>query len=241
MYTAITATVYEAEASANARAQGGMLDIHEHNGQLALARLRASLKSSSGSSTPADSKRGCSTRQATSCWMIPTTARAVGPRCRGGSYAASCWTHFPPVRSAGDTKVAAVSALGGGRHGLAFADGSKVTTDLLVGADGAWSKSSSRLFPRRNLMYVGTTFIETYLFDSDTRHQAERGKPSAVARCSPSHREKRSRHTASLAGVLHTYIALNKPKRLDGPASTFPTGRLLWPASPGSSMTGLRR
>ena len=107
-------------------------------------------------------------------------------------------------------KLRAVSPLDGGRHLLTFADGSTVTTDLLVGADGAWSRVRPLLSDAKPA-YVGTSFIETYLFDSDTRYKAS---TETVGGCTLmaiapgkgilAHREAN--------GALHTYVALNKPE-----------------------------
>jgi 2-polyprenyl-6-methoxyphenol hydroxylase-like FAD-dependent oxidoreductase len=103
-----------------------------------------------------------------------------------------------------------VSPLAGGRHVLTFADGSTVTTGLLVGADGAWSKVRP-LLSEAKPAYVGTSFIETYLFDSDTRHKAsaEAVGGGALFALAPgkgilAHREPN--------GALHTYAELNKPE-----------------------------
>ena len=137
-------------------------------------------------------------------------AQAVDLRYPEETFAGFCLTHFLPTRSAGDTKLTAVSPLGGGRHVLTFADGSTVTTDLLVGADGAWSRVRP-LLSEAKPAYVGTSFIETYLFDSDTRHKAsaEAVGGGALLALAPgkgilAHREPN--------GVLHTYVALNKPE-----------------------------
>ena len=105
-------------------------------------------------------------------------------------------------------KVTDVQPLGDGRHELTFADGPPATTGLLIGADGAWSTIRPLLSDAKP-EYVGTSFIETYLFDADERHPAaaEAVGDGALSAVVPgqgilAHREPN--------GVLHAYVALSK-------------------------------
>ena len=106
-------------------------------------------------------------------------------------------------------KVTGARPLGDGRHTLTFADGETVTTSLVVGADGAWSKIRallSEVVPE----YVGTSFVETYLLDADVRHPASAaavGGGSLFA-LAPGKGVLAHRETD---GALHAYIAISKP------------------------------
>jgi 2-polyprenyl-6-methoxyphenol hydroxylase-like FAD-dependent oxidoreductase len=192
----IVATVYEAETSANARGQGAMLDIHENNGQLALKAAGLfdqflEIIHPGGQATRVLDKRG------NVLLDEPDDGTGDRPEVSRGDLRRILLDSLPAGTVRWGHKLAAVSPLSGGRHMLTFADGSTVTTDLLVGADGAWSRVRP-LLSEAKPVYVGTTFIETYLFNSDTRHKARARKRLAVARCLRWCREKASSRTVSL-------------------------------------------
>ncbi len=204
-----TATVYEADASADARAQGGMLDIHENNGQLALKAAGLSdeflaIIHPGGEATRVLDKYG------NVLLDEPDDGTGGRPEVPRGELRRILLASLPADTVRWGHKLTAVSPLGGGRHMLTFADGSTVTTNLLVGADGAWSKVRP-LLSEAKPAYVGTSFIETYLYDADTRHKAsaEAVGGGALFAVAPgkgilAHREP--------GAVLHTYVELNKPR-----------------------------
>ena len=209
----IRATVYEAEASANARAQGGMLDIHENNGQLALKAAGLfekflELIHPGGQETRALDKHG------NVLLDDPDDGTGGRPEVARGELRRILIESLPAGTVRWGHKLTAVSALGGGRHTLTFADGSTVTSDLLVGADadGAWSRVRP-LLSQAKPAYVGFTFIENLpvlTATPITRRARKQGwRWLAVLHW---RREKGIQAHREPNGVLHTYVALKKPE-----------------------------
>jgi 2-polyprenyl-6-methoxyphenol hydroxylase-like FAD-dependent oxidoreductase len=203
----IPATIYEAEPSAEVRTQGGQLDIHEHDGQLALAaagltdEFRAIIHEGGEAGRVLD-------QHGTVLLEEPDDGTGRRPEVLRGDLRRILLDSLPNEMVQWGRKVTDVQPLGDGRHELTFADGSTVTSSLLVGADGAWSKTRSLLSDAKP-EYVGTTFIETYLYDADERHSAtaEAVGSGAMYALAPgkgivAHREA--------GDILHTYVELNR-------------------------------
>ena len=106
-------------------------------------------------------------------------------------------------------KVTGTRTLANGRHEVTFADGGTIGTDLLVGADGAWSKVRP-LLTAATPEYAGTAFVETYLFDADTRHPATAKAVGGGSLGVPAPRKGINAHRES-GDTLHAYISLTRP------------------------------
>jgi len=205
----IAATVYEADASPDARAQGRMLDIHEHNGQSALKDAGLfdeflELIHAGGQATRVLDKDG------SVLLAEPDDGTGGRPEVNRGDLRGVLLDSLPPGTVRWGHKVAAVASLGGGRHRVTFADGAMVTTDLLVGADGAWSKVRPLLSDAKPA-YVGISFIETTLFDADLRHPASAKAVGGGAMFAMTPGKGIAAHREH-GGALHTYVQVNKPR-----------------------------
>jgi 2-polyprenyl-6-methoxyphenol hydroxylase-like FAD-dependent oxidoreductase len=204
----IPATIYEAEPSAQARTQGGQLDIHEYNGQLALeaAGLTGEFRAivhEGGEATHVLDQHG------TVLLDEPDDGTGGRPEVLRGDLRRILLESLPEGMIQWGRRVTGARSLGDGRHELTFADGQAVTTSLLVGADGAWSRIRP-LLSDAEPEYAGTTFIETHLYDADERHPAAARALGAGALFAVAPGQGILGHREP-GGVLHAYVALSKP------------------------------
>jgi 2-polyprenyl-6-methoxyphenol hydroxylase-like FAD-dependent oxidoreductase len=210
----VQAAIFDLEPGPGSRSQGGMLDIHEESGQAALRaaglydQFRA-LIHSGGEATRVVDPRG----------DVRLDERDDGaggrPEVDRGQLRDLLLNSLPAGTVRWRKKVTGARAIDGGRHEVTFADGASVTADLLIGADGAWSRVRP-LVSGAAPAYTGISFVETDLLDADTRHPASAALIGAgFFLCLGDHKGFLAHRETD--GSLHVYTALTAAEDwLDG-------------------------
>ncbi|QJT05673.1 FAD-dependent monooxygenase [Streptomyces asoensis] len=169
----VEAAVFDLDASPGARTQGGMLDIHLDSGQEALraAGLHEEFRTLV---LPGGQATRVLDKDAVVRFEGADDGAGERPEVDRGALRDLLLHSLPEGTVRWGTKITGARPLGEGRHEVRLEDGSAFTTDLLVGADGAWSRIRPLLSDARPA-YTGVSFVETDLLEADVSHPVSAG------------------------------------------------------------------
>ncbi|MGX9229993.1 MULTISPECIES: FAD-dependent oxidoreductase [Streptomyces] len=159
-------TVLERDAAPDARPPGGTLDLHEGMGQLALEKAGLSAEFQALSRPEGQAMRILDPDGTVLRDWRPRPGELANPEIDRGQLRDML---LGPVEVRWGRRVTEVVPKGRDGVLVRFADGQEETFDLVIGADGAWSRvrpAVSSATPQ----YTGVTFVETSLDDIDSRH-----------------------------------------------------------------------
>ncbi|WP_285575321.1 FAD-dependent oxidoreductase [Actinoallomurus iriomotensis] len=161
--------VFDLDADRHARTQGGMLDIHEDSGQAALraAGLHDDFRAlvlPGGEAMRILDKHGTVLLE-----QSDEDSSHGRPEVDRGQLRDLLLDSLPDGTVRWDSKVVSTRTLGDGRHEVTLTDGTVLTADLLIGADGTWSRVRPLVSDARPA-YTGVSMVECDLQDADARH-----------------------------------------------------------------------
>ncbi|MEU3825740.1 NAD(P)/FAD-dependent oxidoreductase [Streptomyces sp. NPDC029080] len=210
----IRAALFDLDAAPDARTQGGMLDIHDDSGQEALRAAGLHEEFLDRVHTGGQAVRVLD-REGTVRFEESDDGTGGRPEIDRGELRELLLGSLPADTVRWGAKVTDVRPLDGGRHRVTLADGTGFTTDVLVGADGAWSRVRPLVSAARPA-YTGVSFVEADLADADVRHpgSAEVVGAGMLFALGPGRGFLAHRETD---GSLHVYTAVTAPEEwVDG-------------------------
>ena len=207
----IEAVVFDLEADRHARVQGGMLDIHDYNGQKAIRAADLwdefdAIIHRGGESMRILDHTGAVLREEHDHGQMER------PEVDRGQLRDLLIDSLPEGAIHWGSKGVALRDVEGvaGRHEVEFADGDTISTDLLIGADGAWSKVRPLLTAVKPT-YTGISFIEADLYDGVEKHPAEAAAMGAGMLFAFQNDTGILGHTET-DGTLHVYLGFRVPE-----------------------------
>jgi 2-polyprenyl-6-methoxyphenol hydroxylase-like FAD-dependent oxidoreductase len=165
----LAVTVYDRDSGPDARNQGGTLDLHADNGQIAL-REAGLLEEFLVLARP----EGQEMRQMNPAGEIlfhhvPEDGELFKPEINRGDLRDLLLGSLQPGTVRWGRALTSTSGPADGPRLLHFADGATVETDLVIGADGAFSRVRPAVSPAVP-QYSGVSFLEVWFSDVQTRH-----------------------------------------------------------------------
>lgn len=167
----IAVTVYDRDADAAARNQGGSLDLHADDGQLALREAGLIDEFWTVARSEGQQMRRWDTTGTVLDDQIPDEDDRYQPEIDRGQLRDLLLDSLAPGTVRWGRGLESVAGPAGGPRTLHFTDGTNVETDLVIGADGAFSRVRPAVSPAVP-HYSGVSFLEAWFDDVENRHAA---------------------------------------------------------------------
>ncbi|MFC3578107.1 NAD(P)/FAD-dependent oxidoreductase [Streptomyces yaanensis] len=166
----IAVTVYDLASGPDDRNQGGTLDLHPDDGQVALKEAGLLEEFLRLARPEGQEMRQFDAVDGTLRFHHrPAEGQLSAPEIDRGQLRDLLLNSLEPGTVRWGHALQSVEGPADGPRQLHFADGTVIGTDLVIGADGAWSKVR-RVLSSATPQHTGINFLEAWFHDVETQH-----------------------------------------------------------------------
>ncbi|MCP2163487.1 FAD-dependent oxidoreductase [Goodfellowiella coeruleoviolacea] len=162
-------TVYDRDPGPDARDQGGTLDLHADNGQIALREAGLLDEFFRLARPEGQEMRQLDPTGTITAHHVPAPDELFKPEIDRGQLRTLLLDSLRPGTVHWGRALTVVGGPAEGPRQLHFADGTTVETDLVIGADGAFSRVRPAVSPAVP-EHTGVSFLEAWFSDVENRH-----------------------------------------------------------------------